>query len=321
METVAKHGTLLFVDDEPRVLTSMRSLFRRHYNVLLANNGQQALNVLKQQEVDVLISDQKMPGMSGDELLAISRSKFPKTIRLMMTGYIDSDSIEKSINQGEVFRFINKPWGIDELNRLVKDAVNASRAPVDEIEEQDDSVTDYEERFQEVLSAKSNLDREKSKAKILPQVLVMDRQEALLDQYKDMCEGMTSFVANSLEEALALVKEHPEIGIAIIDVDPTFDPGFKTVALLKLFKPHIVTIAMSSVKDSTISADLINIAQVFRIVEKPTKNTKGYNVLALAIRRYNNIIQNKFIERRYAADKLGAKRSRRLKKMVNSFSD
>jgi DNA-binding NtrC family response regulator len=120
METaVAKRGTVLFVDDERRVLTSMRAMFRRDYEVLLANSGQEAIDLLRDHMVDVIVSDQRMPGMTGVEVLKAVKRLAPNAMRILLTGYADLKAIEASINEGEVFRYLTKPCPSEELKEAI----------------------------------------------------------------------------------------------------------------------------------------------------------------------------------------------------------
>lgn len=128
---------LLFVDDERRVLTSMRAMFRREYEVLLANSGDEAIEILASRDVHVVVSDQRMPEMTGVELLATVKAEYPGSMRILLTGYADLDAVEASINESEVFRYLMKPCPTDELKDAVRLAVQAARvselAGVDEL--------------------------------------------------------------------------------------------------------------------------------------------------------------------------------------------
>src|ERR1700757_527929 len=106
----------------------MRMLFRAHYEVFFAEGGQQALELLKKQAVDVIVSDQRMPGMTGIELLRAARDLNPHAMRILLTGYSDLNAIIGSINEGEIFRFVNKPWSNEDLSTTVARAVSAARA-------------------------------------------------------------------------------------------------------------------------------------------------------------------------------------------------
>jgi len=120
MEAAAlKRGTVLFVDDERRVLTSMRAMFRRDYEVLLANSGQEAIDLLREHNVDVIVSDQRMPGMTGVEVLKAVKSLAPNAMRILLTGYADLKAIEASINEGEVFRYLTKPCPSEQLKEAI----------------------------------------------------------------------------------------------------------------------------------------------------------------------------------------------------------
>src|SRR5688572_27562186 len=103
MNATANMARVLFVDDEPRILTTMRMLFRKNYEVFTAEGGQKALELLKSQPVDVIVSDQRMPGMTGIEMLRQARELNPNAMRILLTGYSDLNAIIGSINEGEIF--------------------------------------------------------------------------------------------------------------------------------------------------------------------------------------------------------------------------
>ena len=116
--------TLLFVDDEQSILNSMRRLFRNdNYKILLATSGAEGLEVLKENEVSVIISDQRMPGMTGSQFLAQSKFEAPHAIRILLTGYSDIEDAVQSINEGQIFRYLNKPWDEMDLNHTVLQAL------------------------------------------------------------------------------------------------------------------------------------------------------------------------------------------------------
>lgn len=118
---------VLFVDDEKRVLNSMRALFRRDYELHLTTDGAEAIRIAEQEGVDVIIADQRMPGLSGVEVLGEVRRRAPSAVRILLTGYADLDAIEGSINIGEVFRFLSKPCPPQELRETLAEAVQAAR--------------------------------------------------------------------------------------------------------------------------------------------------------------------------------------------------
>jgi signal transduction histidine kinase/FixJ family two-component response regulator len=114
---------VLYVDDEPENLRIFELGFRRDFSVLTAASGEQGLAVLARRPVAVVLSDQKMPGMTGVEFLARARELDPKTIRMLITAYGDAETLSSAINEGCVYRYIAKPWHPEELRLSVKRAI------------------------------------------------------------------------------------------------------------------------------------------------------------------------------------------------------
>lgn len=118
-----KH-TLIFIDDETDNLDALERVFRKKYNVLKCSSGPEALKILKEQDdISVIISDQRMPEMTGVEFLEKSMKIHPNAIRILLTGYTDLDSVIAAINSGQVYRYITKPWDTRDLQITVDQAV------------------------------------------------------------------------------------------------------------------------------------------------------------------------------------------------------
>jgi adenylate cyclase len=120
---VGETTTVLVVDDEPRVLDSLEALLAMDYRVLRAERGDEALKVLAGEDVAVILSDQRMPGMTGTELLARSREVAPDTVRVLLTAFTDADALMASINAANVYQFLLKPWDPKELVHTVRRGV------------------------------------------------------------------------------------------------------------------------------------------------------------------------------------------------------
>jgi signal transduction histidine kinase/FixJ family two-component response regulator len=114
---------VLYVDDEPENLRIFELGFRRDFSVLTAASGEQGLSVLARRPVAVVLSDQKMPGMTGVEFLSRARELDPKTIRMLITAYGDAETLSNAINEGSIYRYIAKPWHPDELRLAVRRAI------------------------------------------------------------------------------------------------------------------------------------------------------------------------------------------------------
>ena len=119
--------TLLLVDDEPRVLDSLEALLASDYQVLRAQRADAAIELLLTNPIALIISDQRMPGMSGTELLARSSHVAPDTVRILLTGFTDPDALMESINAANIYHFITKPWDPKELTHTVRRGVERYR--------------------------------------------------------------------------------------------------------------------------------------------------------------------------------------------------
>ena len=116
---------ILVVDDEPDNLDLLYRTFYRDFSVIKAQSGHDALAMLAEQgDIAVIISDQRMPGMSGTELLRLTADRYPNSIRIMLTGYTDVEDLVEAINEGKVFKYVTKPWEEADLRTVVNQAVD-----------------------------------------------------------------------------------------------------------------------------------------------------------------------------------------------------
>ena len=117
--------TVLFVDDEEKILKSLkRGLLDEPYNTLFATSGKEAIEILKREEVHIIVTDMRMPVMSGLELLKIVKKDYPSIVRMVLSGYTQVTTLLTAINQGEIFKFITKPWQLEEeFKPAIREAV------------------------------------------------------------------------------------------------------------------------------------------------------------------------------------------------------
>src|SRR5476651_2124996 len=120
--TAAKKHTLLVVDDETDVCDSVHDLLRKEFNVLRARSAEEGMKLMRENEVHIIMTDQRMPKVTGVELLRSIRAGHPQAIRMLFTGYADLDSVIAAINHGHIFKFLKKPWQPDELEQVVREA-------------------------------------------------------------------------------------------------------------------------------------------------------------------------------------------------------
>jgi two-component system, NtrC family, sensor kinase len=115
---------ILCVDDEPNVLNSLRRLFLdEDYTVITAASAQEGLGILRNEHIQIVISDYRMPNMNGVEFLKEVCTHWPDTVRIVLSGYADTASIVSAINEGQVYKFIPKPWNDDDLKVTVANAI------------------------------------------------------------------------------------------------------------------------------------------------------------------------------------------------------
>ncbi|MBC8045015.1 MAG: response regulator [Rhizobacter sp.] len=258
--------TLLLVDDEPLVVQSVSLLFEK-YNVLTASSGEEALAYFARGEkIDVVISDQRMPKMTGVELLREVRRRNPSTVRILMTGYSDLDAVIESVNTGEIFRYVNKPWQTDKLRETVALACHLS-------------------------------DKLKTAPPVTPSaaafatgrdLLFVDTNRAHLEAFKGLLSGNYAVhLATSASEAFQILKSQP-ISVLVSEVNLPDADGLSFLASISLEYPHVVSILLSDSKDAGIAIRLINEVQVFRYLIKPFEREMLKSSIELAITQHHS---------------------------------
>ena len=115
--------TVLVVDDEPEILASLADLLRKEFHVLATSDTDEALQTLEAEDVAIVLVDQRMPGLSGSELLARASRLRPETVRVLITGYSDIEAVVQAVNEGHVFYCVTKPWNPADILGLLRTAV------------------------------------------------------------------------------------------------------------------------------------------------------------------------------------------------------
>ncbi|QAA32940.1 response regulator [Clostridium manihotivorum] len=120
--------SILFVDDQDEILLLLKRMFQEEdYNLYFANGGPQAIELLKHNSIDILVTDLRMPGMSGLEVLKIVKTQYPEIVRIVLSGFSQIPSIIEAINSGDIFKYITKPWKVDEdAKKIIKEASDYS---------------------------------------------------------------------------------------------------------------------------------------------------------------------------------------------------
>ena len=125
---------ILYVDDESNNLVSFKAVFRIKYNVYTAISGEEAVKILRNNSVNIIITDQRMPQMTGVEFLESILDEFPDPIRILLTGYADMNAVIDAVNKGKIFHYLSKPWNEEELDLTINRAFDVYKQKMDEKE-------------------------------------------------------------------------------------------------------------------------------------------------------------------------------------------
>ncbi|MEO8804191.1 MAG: response regulator [Rudaea sp.] len=272
---------ILLVDDEARILRALKALLR-DYETFQTTEPLQAVAMAKQHDVDVVICDQRMPDKTGIEVLAEIRESHPRAMRILLTGYSDLKAVLGSVNESEVFRFVNKPWNNTELKALVTQAGTIAReAPV---------------------IARDQLPQnEHDRARSQVGVLVIEADTAVQQRLREILQPYYKVnFANTAERALQIMEQH-ETGVVISETESGRTDMTALIKALKQHHPHIATIVTTERANAQTVIELINEGQVYRMLIKPVRMGTCRLSVDSAIGRYWQLKQNPQAVRRFVA--------------------
>ncbi|MCE2949781.1 MAG: protein kinase domain-containing protein [bacterium] len=259
-QSSAHKPRLLVVDDEERILSALKSVFRNDYHVFATSDCEHALAFIARYRMHAIVSDQRMPGMTGVELLRRAKEIAPGSMRILLTGYADLASIVGSINDGEIYRFVSKPWDNNELRSIVREAVAVSIELAD-------------------LAPPPSSDLRPDRA-----ILVVDSNGELYRSTRELMADVCPVrQATGPEVALGELATG-DVGVVLFDIDAGSPPdNANLIKTLKQDHPQLLTLVVTEASDSELMIGLINGAQIFRFINKPValKNLRGHLIAAL----------------------------------------
>lgn len=315
---------ILFVDDEQRVLNSMRALFRREFDLFLTTDGAEAVRIAANNRIDVIVADQRMPGLSGIEVLDQVKKISPNTIRILLTGYADPAAVNDSINIGEVFRFLGKPCAPKVLRETLRLAVHATRPamhanvprlePVEAIQpaprqtaEVALDVTSSNElpvlRPVPLGNPQSSPPEMKQPSKEVGVVVYTVDSAFAETAIRTISNERSTLLATSLIRAMRALEEESS-GVLITDITTEFARLQRIISALKQCVPELVTVVVADSRDSNNMISLINYGQVFRYEQKPVAPNRLLQDINAAAAKHVNLRNNPEMASRHTVEDL-----------------
>lgn len=331
---------VLFVDDEQRVLNSMRIMFRRRFELFFASDGPSAIEMVKQHDIDVVVADHRMPQMTGVELLTAVRTLSPRTVRILLTGYADLDAIEGSINEGEVFRYLTKPCapaqlratlelaaevseqstagpvpGIDPVEQLAHDILtDEPHGPVSEplarftrtMTEHELAKTDVIDRAE--LAAVTPISKQHAQPAKPKQVshngvIVFSADENIIDSVRKAAGArFPVYVASNIVQVVKVLTENRP-GVLVTDITQDRNTIQAMTGRLKQHLPELVTIIVSEHRDALDMIWLINHGQIFRFLRRPVSPGRCAVSVQAALQHHEALRVNPLLARRHTVDR------------------
>jgi DNA-binding NtrC family response regulator len=279
---------VLFVDDEERILRSLRMLFRGRCETLATTSGREAIEWVRERRVHVIVSDQRMPEMGGVDVLRAVAAESPATMRILLTGYADMDAVTASVNDGEIYRFVEKPWNAPYLIETVEQAARVAMHEFEAIAQRPAPVAAPQKP---VL-----LDT------IAARVLVLDESESIASQVRELLPAAVQVHhAAQLEHALELLAEH-DVAVVVAHLSGVGGDIADALKQLKRLRPATLAIVVSPLRDSRLVIGLINEGQIFRFLLQPPPKELLRRGLIAALERHAELRATSTLLRRHEVE-------------------
>lgn len=281
---------IAFIDDEPRILRSLKMHFRQSHDVFITTDASELMKYVSEHDVQVVISDQRMPDKQGTEVLRDIKAASPNTLRILLTGYADLNAVIDSVNEGEIYRYITKPWQNDELKQIVNKAT--------EIAQQTQEITQNTMQgndTQRCVGGRTGSNRN---------ILVLDDDESVYQQIKSHFKSAyTVSWASNLEQAAKLLQKK-RFGVTITDSTLNKENITPIVYALKNIQPDLMVLMLTEFKDAHMVIDLINKGQVYRCLPRPT----NFSIMSISLDRafdhHERLVQQPILAARHHVEEV-----------------
>jgi response regulator RpfG family c-di-GMP phosphodiesterase len=257
METSEEY-TLLCIDDEKNILNALKRLLRKEkFRLLTGNSGKEGLQILAENKVHVVLSDQRMPEMNGTEFLKEVKDRYPDILRIILTGYTDVDSISEAINEGHIYKFFLKPWNDQNLKLEIRQAMEQYGLMQDnlrlheQILQQNEELKVINEDLEKIIQERTRNLEVQNQALQLSQAILDDLPFSIMGISS---EGMVVMINKAANRQLAEVGGAIQLGC---DISKTFEPGIDAQLSEVLAKRERCRITGAGFQGSSFDIDLI----------------------------------------------------------------
>lgn len=294
---------VLIVDDESRIVRTLGRLLRSNYQTFPATSGAEALDIIRKNQIHVVLSDQRMPEMTGVELLSKVKELSKNTSRVLLTGYSDMEAVTKSVNEGEIFRYITKPWVNRDLLAVVDQAATISHMlylfkPV------------KEEALPQVTTKAS--------------ILALDPNKQLVSKLTGLI-GKKANIASVSDpfDAMDYLASNDNINLIVAETSDAINDELAFIKVAKANYPHVLSIVIAEEGDSNRLISLINEGQVYRYMVHPFSLGQLKLYLMSALRYQKNLLARPELAQQHQVEEIKDAESRKfgqsLMKRLRSF--
>ncbi len=312
---------ILFVDDEPHILEALSQLFDSMYDVHTANSGAEAIEYVRQTpDVAIVVSDQRMPQMKGIDVLKAIKDISPDTVRILLTGYADADAILDSVNVGEVFRYVKKPWSTEQIREVMslaamtyttrKQAKSSAPKPTapPPTPQPANTITAAMEQLLKQKSVEENFFNKLSDAHKVgsteevferaflgksgkPKILVVDDEQGVLVALSQLLSDEYEVITcQSADEAVKLLEQDSFVTLLLTDQRMPKKTGTELLIDSREIAPLVPKVLITAYTDVEDVIRLINEGQIFRYIQKPWNPEKLRETIAEAVMLYKHQI-------------------------------
>ncbi len=312
---------ILFVDDEPHILEALSQLFDAMYDVHTANSGAEAIEYVRQTpDVAIVVSDQRMPQMKGIDVLKAIKEISPDTVRILLTGYADADAILDSVNVGEVFRYIKKPWNTEQIREVMSlaamtyttrkqakssapkptappptpQATNTITAAMEQLLKQKSVEENFFNKLSDAHKARSTeevFERAFLGKSGKPKILVVDDEQGVLVALSQLLSDEYEVITcQSADEAVKLLEQDSFVTLLLTDQRMPKKTGTEFLIESREIAPLVPKVLITAYTDVEDVIRLINEGQIFRYIQKPWNPEKLRETIAEAVMLYKHQI-------------------------------